>query len=176
MLTYLSFVSEKAAPVDQDTHSPGSSSTQPLPTPNVSYSKVLSESPAVSLSNSPCQSPMLREEDEHSETGESEGEDEDDVPGPQWAESEREVTEVDINDVDMNKVGCTFSVTHNAPGDFCYQLSCEGVLQLAPRQDPRPEGERVSSVKSLPLNQPSLTVFSGAEVQAAMGHFRGIPG
>ncbi|XP_020615608.1 regulator of nonsense transcripts 2-like isoform X2 [Orbicella faveolata] len=95
---------EKAAPVDQDTHSPGSSSTQPLPTPNISYSKVLSESPAVSLSNSPCQSPMLREEDEHSETGESEGEDEDDVPGPQWAESEREVTEVDINDVDMNKV------------------------------------------------------------------------
>lgn len=98
-------VSEKAAPVDQDTHSPGSSSTQPLPTPNISYSKVLSESPAVSLSNSPCQSPMLREEDEHSETGESEGEDEDDFPGPQLTESDREVTEVDINDVDMNKVG-----------------------------------------------------------------------
>lgn len=101
-------VSEKAAPVDQDTHSPDSNSTQPLPTPNISYSKVLSESPAVSLSNSPCQSPMLREEDEHSETGESEGEDEDDFPGPQLTESDREVTEVDINDVDMNKVGCLF--------------------------------------------------------------------
>ena len=101
-------VSEKAAPVDQDTHSPGSTSTQPLPSPNISYGKVLPESPAVSLSNSPCQSPMLREEDEHSETGESEGEDEDDVPEPQWTESDREVTEVDINDVDMNKVGCTF--------------------------------------------------------------------
>lgn len=48
---------------------------------------------------------MLREEDEHSETGESEGEDEDDFPGPQLTESDREVTEVDINDVDMNKVG-----------------------------------------------------------------------
>ena len=105
VLTYLSFVSEKAAPVDQDTHN---SSTQPLPIPNISYSKVVSESPAASLSNSPCQSPMLREEDEHSETGESEGEEEDDVPGPQWTESDREVTEVDINDVDMNKVSCTF--------------------------------------------------------------------
>lgn len=107
MLTDLSFVSEKVAPVDQDTNSPGSSSTQPLATPNISYSKVLSESPAVSLSSSPCQSPMLREEDEQSETGESEGEEEDDVPGPQWTESDREVTEVDINDVDMNKVSCT---------------------------------------------------------------------
>ena len=131
LLTCLSFVSEKAAPVDQDTHSPGSSSTQPLPAPNISHSKVLSESPAVSLSNSPCQSPMLREEDEHSETGESEGEDEDDVPGPQLTESDREVTEVDINDVDMNKVGCRFFVTHNAPGVSCDDLSCEGVLSLA---------------------------------------------
>ena len=115
MLTYLFFVSEKAAPVDQDTHSPGSSSTQPLSTPNISYSKALSESPAVSLSSSPCQSPMLREEDEHSETGESEGEEEDDVPEPQWAESDREVTEVDINDVDMNKVGCTFFCDAQCP-------------------------------------------------------------
>lgn len=128
LLTYLSFVSEKAVPVDQDTHSPGSSSTQPLPTPNIPYSKVLSESPAVSLSNSPCQSPMLREEDEHSETGESEGDDEDDVPGPQLTESDREVTEVDINDVDMNKVGCLFFVTHNSPGGFSNDLSCEGVM------------------------------------------------
>lgn len=128
LFTYLLFVSEKAAPVDQDTNSPGSSSTQPLPTPNISYSKVLSESPAVSLSNSPCQSPMLREEDEHSETGESEGEDEDDFPGPQLTESDREVTEVDINDVDMNKVGCLFFfVTHNAPRGFCNDLSCEGL-------------------------------------------------
>lgn len=125
MLTYLSFVSEKAAPVDQDTHN---NSTQPLPIPNISYSKVVSESPAASLSNSPCQSPMLREEDEHSETGESEGEEEDDVPGPQWAESDREVTEVDINDVDMNKVSCTYFVTDNATRGFCNQLSCYGVL------------------------------------------------
>jgi len=118
-LLYLSFISEKAAPVDQDTHNPGSSSTQPLPSPNISYSKVLSESPAVSLGNSPCQSPILREEDEHSETGESEGEDEDDVPGPEWTESEREVTEVDINDVDMNKVGCTV---------LCYAQCASGFL------------------------------------------------
>lgn len=74
--------------------------------PNTSYSKVVSESPAASLSNSPCQSPMLREEDEQSETGESEGDEEDEGPGPQGAESDREVTEVDINDVDMNKVSC----------------------------------------------------------------------
>lgn len=52
---------------------------------------------------------MLREEDEQSETGESEGEEDDEGAGPQWAESDREVTEVDINDVDMNKVsGFTF--------------------------------------------------------------------
>ena len=133
LLNCLSFVSEKAAPVDQDTHSPGSSSTQPLPTPNITYSKVLSESPAVSLSNSPCQSPMLREEDEHSETGESEGEDEDDVPGPQLTESDREVTEVDINDVDMNKVGCRFFCYAQCAGGFCNDLSCEGVLSLASR-------------------------------------------
>ena len=62
---------------------------------------------------------MLREEDEHSETGESEGEDEDDVPGPQLTESDREVTEVDINDVDMNKVGCLF---------FCDPQCARGIL------------------------------------------------
>ncbi|XP_078385093.1 regulator of nonsense transcripts 2-like isoform X2 [Oculina patagonica] len=95
---------EKAAPVEQDSSNPCNSSTQPLAIPNISYSKVLSESPAASLSNSPCQSPMLREEDEQSETGESEGEEDDEGPGAQWAESDREVTEVDINDVDMNKV------------------------------------------------------------------------
>ena len=143
LLNCLSFVSEKAAPVDQDTHSPGSSSTQPLPTPNITYSKVLSESPAVSLSNSPCHSPMLREEDEHSETGESEGEDEDDVPGPQLTESDREVTEVDINDVDMNKVGCRFFCYAQCAGGFCNDLSCEGVLSLASCQ--------VSSIKHLAL-------------------------
>lgn len=94
---------EKATPIEQDTNNPEHSST-PLPIPSMPYSKVVSESPAASLSNSPCQSPMLREEDEHSETGESEGEEDDEGSGTQWAESDKEVTEVDINDVDMNKV------------------------------------------------------------------------
>jgi len=55
---------------------------------------------------------MLREEDEMSETGESEGEDEDEGPGHQAIESEPEVTEVDMNDMDMNKV-CCIQNTHN---------------------------------------------------------------
>ena len=99
------FFAEKATPIEQDTNNPEHSST-PLPIPSMPYSKVVSESPAASLSNSPCQSPMLREEDEHSETGESEGEEDDEGSGTQWAESDKEVTEVDINDVDMNKVCC----------------------------------------------------------------------
>ena len=103
---FLYFFSEKAAPVEQESSNPDNSSTQPLAIPGMSYSEAVSESPAASLSNSPCQSPMLREEDEQSETGESEGEDEDEGPGPQWAESDSEVTEVDINDVDMNQVCC----------------------------------------------------------------------
>jgi len=94
---------EKATPLDQDVDS-SSTSSQPLPIPNTSYSRVVSSSPAASLGNSPCQSPMLREEDEMSETGESEGEDEDEGPGHQGIESEPEVTEVDMNDMDMNKV------------------------------------------------------------------------
>lgn len=120
----LCFVSEKAAPVDQDSNNPGNSSTQPLAIPNISYSKVVSESPAASLSNSPCQSPMLREEDEQSETGESEGEEDDEGPGPQWVESDSEVTEVDINDVDMSKVSCwtflpsSFQNIVNSRGDL----------------------------------------------------------
>ena len=81
-------LSEKAAPLDQDTNT----GTQPLPIPNTSYSQVVCSSPAASLGNSPCQSPMLREEDELSETGESEGEDEDEGPGPHGMESDIEVT------------------------------------------------------------------------------------
>nr|XP_058955604.1 regulator of nonsense transcripts 2-like isoform X1 [Pocillopora verrucosa] len=96
---------EKATPIEQDTNIPEHDST-PMPIPSMSYSKVVTESPAASLSNSPCQSPMLREEDEHSETGESEGEDEEDDEGrgTHGTENDKEITEVDINDVDMNKV------------------------------------------------------------------------
>ena len=53
---------------------------------------------------------MLQEEDELSGTGESEGEDEEEGPGPQGMESDPEVTEVDMNDMDMNKV-CSFQST-----------------------------------------------------------------
>lgn len=101
------FSVEKATPIEQDTNIPEHDST-PMPIPSMSYSKVVTESPAASLSNSPCQSPMLREEDEHSETGESEGEDEEDDErrGTHGTENDKEITEVDINDVDMNKVFC----------------------------------------------------------------------
>ena len=102
---------EKATPSDQTTASPATSS-QPLPISNTSYSKVVSSCPAASLGNSPCHSPMLQEEDELSGTGESEGEDEEEGPGPQGMESEPEVTEVDMNDMDMNKV-CSFQSTQN---------------------------------------------------------------
>ena len=108
--------SEKAAPLDQDTNT----GTQPLPIPNTSYSKVVCSSPAASLGNSPCHSPMLREEDELSETGESEGEDEDEGRGPHGMESDVEVTEVDMNDMDMNKVCCFLSSLH-----VVYVLICE---------------------------------------------------
>ena len=47
---------------------------------------------------------MLREEDELSGTWESEGEDEDAGPGPHGMESDMNVTEVDMSDMDMNKV------------------------------------------------------------------------
>ena len=64
----------------------------------------MSSCPSASLGKSPCQSPILQEEDELSGTGESEGEDEEEGPGPQGMESDPEVTEVDMNDMDMNKV------------------------------------------------------------------------
>ncbi|KAK2571386.1 hypothetical protein P5673_003975 [Acropora cervicornis] len=47
---------------------------------------------------------MLREEDELSGTWESEGEDEDAGPDPHGMESEINLTEVDMSDMDMNKV------------------------------------------------------------------------
>lgn len=51
---------------------------------------------------------MLCEEDEYSEIGESEGEDEEDDEGCgiYGMENDKEIIEVDINDVDMNKVFC----------------------------------------------------------------------
>lgn len=96
---------EKAFPIEQDTNIPEHDST-PAPISSMPYSKVVTGSPAASVSNSPCQSPMLREEDEQSETGESEGEDEeeDEGRGTQGVENDKEITEVDINDVDMSKV------------------------------------------------------------------------
>ena len=47
---------------------------------------------------------MLREEDELSGTWESEGEDEDAGPDPHGMESDINLTEVDMSDMDMNKV------------------------------------------------------------------------
>ena len=47
---------------------------------------------------------MLREEDELSGTWESEGEDEDAGPDPHGMESDTNLTEVDMSDMDMNKV------------------------------------------------------------------------
>lgn len=95
---------DKAAPQDQDTNS-SASGTQTFPMTNTSHNHVVSSSPAASLAPSPCQSPMLREEDELSDTGESGGEDDDEGPVPGGVESDAEaVTEVDMSDVDMNKV------------------------------------------------------------------------
>ena len=78
--------------------------------PNTSHNHVVSSPPAASLALSPCQSPMLREEDELSDTGESGGEDDDEGPVRGRVESDAEaVTEVDMSDVDMNKVCCSVS-------------------------------------------------------------------
>ena len=93
------FSAEKATPLDQDTES-----TQASPIPNMPNNNAVSNSSAASLGSPPSQSPILHEEDELSETGESEGEDEDEGPGPHGVESETEVTEVDMSDMDMNKV------------------------------------------------------------------------
>lgn len=102
-------ISDKAAPQDQDTNS-SASGTQTFPMTNTSHNHVVSSSPAASLAPSPCQSPMLREEDELSDTGESGGEDDDEGPVPGGVESDAEaVTEVDMSDVDMNKVSCSVS-------------------------------------------------------------------
>lgn len=65
---------------------------------------------------------MLREEDELSETGESEGEDEDEGPGPQGMESDPEVTEVDMSDVDMNKVCCFFGYVFQVPPKHTFSV------------------------------------------------------
>lgn len=65
---------------------------------------------------------MLREEDELSETGESEGEDEDEGPGPQEMESDLEVTEVDMSDVDMNKVCCFLDMSFKFFPNTHFQL------------------------------------------------------
>ena len=90
---------EKATPAEQV-----NDSSQPLPIPNTPHSNVGTRSPAASLGTSPCQSPMLREEDELSGTWESEGEDEDAGPDPHGMESDTNLTEVDMSDMDMNKV------------------------------------------------------------------------
>ncbi|XP_015778551.1 PREDICTED: regulator of nonsense transcripts 2-like [Acropora digitifera] len=90
---------EKATPAEQV-----NDSSQPLPIPNTPHSNVGTRSPAASLGTSPCESPMLREEDELSGTWESEGEDEDAGPDPHGMESDINLTEVDMSDMDMNKV------------------------------------------------------------------------
>ena len=78
--------------------------------PNTSHNHVVSTPPVASLAPSPCQSPMLREEDELSDTWESGGEDDDEGPVFGGVESDAEaVTEVDMSDVDMNKVCCSVS-------------------------------------------------------------------
>ena len=79
-------------------------SSQPIAVPGVSVAVGPSGSPATSLTDSPCQSPMFREEDEQSETGESEVEEDEDrnqVPGET---DEYEVIQFDEDDGDMNRV------------------------------------------------------------------------
>lgn len=90
---------EKATPAEQV-----NDSSHPLPIQNTPHSNVVTRSPSASLGTSPCESPMLREEDELSGTWESDGEDEDAGPDPHGMESDINLTEVDMSDMDMNKV------------------------------------------------------------------------
>ena len=99
-----SLATDKIAPVENmNKEGDGNGSSQPMAIPAASL--VGPGSPAVSLTDSPCQSPMFREEDETSGTGESETEELED--GQQMAANadEYEVIQFDgDDDNDMNKV------------------------------------------------------------------------